>query len=107
MLTVKIYNDFLHSPIWTYDEDGVVVSDPLVIEKDERLQELCNCAEEMYSSYFEFNSHDQGCWFDIEKEKSEKSTMIEIIHKIIFRLSEINDGSFVIEDCETERLNNL
>ena len=33
--------------------------------------------------------------------------MLNLISQIKKRLEEINDGSFVIEDLETERLNNL
>ena len=33
--------------------------------------------------------------------------MIELISRIKKRLEEINDGSFIIEDLETERLKNL
>ena len=33
--------------------------------------------------------------------------MLELIQKIKNRLSEINDGSFIVEDYETERLEKL
>ncbi len=61
----------------------------------------------MFDSYYEFDSHDEPCWFNHEKEKAEKDTMLELISKIKARLNEINDGSFTVEDLETERLKNL
>ena len=45
--------------------------------------------------------------FDYEKEKAEKDIMLDLITQIVARLNEINDGSFVIEDYETERLKAL
>ena len=45
--------------------------------------------------------------FDFEKEKEEKEIMLDLISQIKKRLEEINDGSFVIEDLETDRLSNL
>lgn len=54
-----------------------------------------------------FDSHNEPCWYNHEKEKAEKDVMIELISKIKSRLNEINDGSFVVEDLETERLKKL
>lgn len=107
MFVIKIFNEYLHSPIWTYGEDGIVTYDPPIIENDVALQALCDHAAEMFSGYYEFDSHDQPCWFNYEKEKADKDLMLSIIEKIKERLEEINDGSFTIEDLETSRLNNL
>ena len=107
METIKIFNDFLHSPIWTYDEDGIPTDDPPLIANDSILQDLCKQAEEMYFCYFEFDSHDVACWFDHEKEKAEKDQMLDIINKILARLNEINDGSFIVEEYVSKRLKKL
>ena len=56
---------------------------------------------------YEFDSHDEPCWFNHEKEKVEKNIMLELITHIKERLNEINDGSYTVEDLETERLENL
>lgn len=106
MFTVKIMNEFIHSPIWIYDDDDII-DEPAIIANDTKLQDLCNQAEDMFSSYYEFDSHDEPCWFNHEKEKAEKNTMLELIAHIKERLNEINDGSYAVEDLETERLKNL
>ena len=106
MLTIKIMNEFLHSPIWTY-EDGIITDDPPIIENDKILQELCEKAMDMFMDYYEFDSHDMPCWFNEEKEKEEKDIMLSIIEQIISRLNEINDGSFVVEDYVTKYLKSL
>ena len=38
---------------------------PVVKALDEELGD-------MYSSYYEFNSHDRACWFDEERERRDK-----------------------------------
>jgi len=106
MIVIKIMSEFLRSPIWTY-EDGIVTDDLPIIENDEILQKLSEQASDMFTDYYEFDSHDMPCWFNHEKEKAEKEIMLDLIAQIVARLNEINDGSFVIEDLETERLKAL
>lgn len=107
MYTVKIMNEYLHGPIWVYNSNGISVWKYPLISDDPLLKVLNNKAMELFSSYYEFDSHDMPCWFNHEKEKAEKNIMLDLISQIKERLEEINDGSFVVEDLETERLNNL
>lgn len=107
MFTVRIMNEFLHGPIWVLDSDGISVWEYPLIDQDAVLNELNQAAGQMFDSYYEFDSHDEPCWFNHEKEKAEKNTMIELISRIKKRLDEINNGSFIVEDNETERLKNL
>lgn len=106
MIVIKIMNEFLHSPIWTY-EDDFITDDYPIISDDTHLQELSKRIEELFSSYYEFDSHDQPCWFNHEREKADKELMLDLISKLVSRLNEINDGSFEIEDTETPRLMEL
>ena len=107
MFTVKIMNEFLHGPLWVYNSDGIAVRRFPLVNDDPILTDLNEQASELYSGYFEFDSHGESCWFNKEKEKAEKDLMLGIIEKILTRLNEINNGSFVVEDYETERLNSL
>ena len=107
MYTVKIMNEFMHSPVWVYNSDGIALWKYPPIDDDPVISALSTRAEEMFTSYYEFDSHDMPCWFNEEREKNEKHIMLDIITKIIARLNEINGGSFVIEDYETERLSEL
>ena len=107
MYTVKIMNEFLHGPIWVYNADGIAMRDFPLIYNDSIIKYLNDRANEMFSAYYEFESHDQPCWFNSEREKAEKQKMLSIINKITERLSEINDGSFTVEDYETERLKKM
>jgi len=107
MYKIKIMNEYLHGPIWIINSDDIPVWKYPLIEEDSILTQLNEKAMQIFSSYYEFDSHDVPCWFNSEKEKAEKDIMLDLISQIKNRLEEINDGSFVVEDLETERLNNL
>ena len=106
--TIKIMLEYLQGPIWLSDvETGEPITDIKVIDTDPIVKELNYKCAELYNSYYEFDSHDQACWFNSEKEKADKEILLDLITRLIARLNEINDGSFVIEDLETERLKQL
>ena len=100
-------NEYMHGPIWVYGSNGIPVRKFPLIDNDPLLSELNNQAMEKFSGYYEFDSHDVPCWFNHDKEKDDKDLMLDIIAKIIERLNNINNGSFIIEDYESDRLNNL
>ena len=100
-------NEYLHGPIWVLNSEGISVWKCPIVEQDHILRELNKRAMEMFNSYYEFNSHDAPWWFNAEKEKAEKDSMPNLISQIKDRLEEIDDGNFIIEDLETERLKNL
>ena len=105
---IRIRLDYLQGPIWMSDIDtGEPLTGIEVIDNDLEIREPNRRAGQMFSSYYEFDTHDVPCWFNHEKEKAEKEIMIDLITQIVARLNEINDGSFVIEDYETERLKSL
>ena len=105
---VKIQLDYLQGPIWMSDpETGEPITGIDIIDNDSVIVDLNHKAGTMFNSYYEFDSHGAPCWFNSEKEKLERNTMLDLISQIKERLEEINDGSFVVEDLETERLNNL
>ena len=106
--TVKIMLDYLQGPIWLSDTTtGEPITGIKVIDSDPIIKDLNYRCAEMYNGYYEFDSHDEACWFNTEKERADKDIMLEQISKLVARLNEINDGSFVIEDLETERLKAL
>ena len=106
MFIVKLMNEFVHGVLWVCDEDGISTNYDL-IDEDVELTRLNEETRKLFDSYYEFDSHDQSCWFNEELERKTKDRMLEIIRKIKNRLSEINDGSFIVEDYETERLEKL
>ena len=105
---VKIQLDFLQGPIRISDvETGQPMTGIDIIDNDEKLRKINYEISTLYSSYYEFDSHDQACWFNEEQEKKDKEKMISLLKQLIDRLNELNDGSFLVEDYETERLEKL
>lgn len=105
---VKIKLDFNQGPIWISDvETGQPITGIDIIDNDEKLRKINFEISTLYSSYYEFDSHDQTCWFNEEQEKKDKEKMISLLKQLIDRLNELNDGSFIVEDYETERVNGL
>ena len=108
MQTVKLMLDFLQGPIWISDvETGKPMTGIDLVDEDEQVRLLNYEIQDLYDSYYEFDSHDQACWFDEERERADKPRMLELLAKLNERLSEINDGSFVVDDQETPRIEAL
>ena len=108
MQTVKIMLDYLQGPIWTSDvETGTPQTGIAVIDENEEIRQLNFKIQDLYDGYYEFNSHDQPCWFNKEQEKADKEKMLAMITELINLLNKVNDGSFVIDDQETERIKAL
>lgn len=105
---IKIRLDYLQGPIWMSDIDtGEPLTGIEVIDNDLEIREPNRRAGQMFSSYYEFDTHDMPCWFNHEKEKADKEIMLDLITKLVSRLNEINDGSYIVEDLETPRLKQL
>ena len=105
MYTVKLENEYLRGAIWVLGEDGITAEGKLpLVEKDLQVLEINEEIAEMYDSYFEFDSHGQGCWFNEEQRKADREKMLSLLATLRARLDEINDGSFVVVDYETPYL---
>ena len=78
-----------------------------VDDNDEYIQKLNNEIQDLYSSYYKIDYNDEPVYFDKEQEKKDKYKMLDLLKKLIKRLNELNDGSFEIDDRETERVKNL
>jgi hypothetical protein len=108
MQTVKLMLDFLQGPIWISDvETGKPMTGIEIVDNDEQLRLINYEIQDLFDSYYEFDSHDQACWFDEERERADKPRMLELLAKLNARLAEINDGSFVVDDRETPRVEAL
>ncbi len=105
MQIVKIKLDYLHGPIWKDNVDlnsGKYSTGIRVIDEDMLLLKLNEEAQNLYSSFYQFEQEDKAVSFQMDKEQRDR--VLTIIEKIKNRLEEINDGSYVVEDDETERL---
>ena len=108
MELIKIMLDYLHGPIWCCDEDGVAYIEHFdLVKNDEICQKLDKKAENMNSQYYEFYSHDLPCWFNYEQQFKDRFIMRDLLQKIVDRLNEINDGSYVVKPFALDEYNEL
>ncbi len=110
MEKIKLLLDFGSGPIWKEYIDPKTMEEFTkikAIDENKELQKLNDEIQEMYSSYYESNSHDMPIWFNKEKQKAEKSIMLDKIHTLKSMLEEINDGSFEIDDQVTPEYEDL
>ncbi len=103
MYTIRLMNEFLHGPIWIYDQDKTIRLKHSLISNDTILQNLNEEAATLYDSFYDFDVGDEPCVFDDEGYKAAFPKMKELIEKIKQRLNEINDGSFTVEDYITNQ----
>lgn len=104
MKTIKLQLDYSSSPIcgeYYSVEKHCVITKISIIDEDKALQDICDKIQTLYSSYYEFNSNGETCWFNKEQQKKDKPIMLGLLAKLKTRLNELNDGSFVIEDLIT------
>ena len=105
---IRIQLDFLQGPIWISDvETGQPMTGIDIIDNDEKLRKINYEISTLYNSYYELDSLEQACWFNEEQEKKDKSKMLSLLKQLNDRLNELNDGSFIVEDYETDRLEKL
>lgn len=101
MKTLKLQLDFLAGPlwkdVWDVEKNSETTGIP-VVDNDEKLAELNSEIQGLYSSYYEFDSHDQPCWFNKSQERADKNKMLALLENLNKRLAELNDGSFVVDD---------
>lgn len=108
MVIIKIMNEFLRGPVLTCDMETGIMTDGLpLVHDDPVVASLNEQIGELYNSYYEFDSHDVACWFDEEREKADKPRMLELLRQLNARIAELNDGSFVVDDQETPRVEAL
>ena len=110
MKKLIIMLDFISGPLLKdiYDtKKKELVTGIDVVDNDEYIQDLNNEIQDLYSSYYKINYNDEPVYFDKEQEKKDKYKMLDLLGKLMKRLDEANDGSFEIDDRETERVKNL
>ena len=111
--TVLILLDYFFGPIqcdWT-DDEGKQITKIDVIDSDEEAQRLNKEANALWLTLFaptDFtDDNPSGFVFDQAREKEIAPKLLILVERLIARLEEINDGSYVIEDRETPRLKAL
>lgn len=52
MYTIKLMNEYLHGPIWVYDEEGFIRRKYPLIDNDDELRKLNEQARNLYDSFY-------------------------------------------------------
>ncbi|MCW6701973.1 RNA helicase [Anaerococcus sp. NML200537] len=110
MKKLIIMLDFISGPLWkdVFDtKKKELVTGIDCVDNDAYIQKLNNKISDLYSSYYKIDYNDQPVYFDKDQEKKDKHKMLDLLGKLIKRLDELNDGSFEVDDRETERVKNL
>ncbi len=96
--------DYLNGPLWKNKlniETGELTTGIKAVDENDDIQRMNQKIQDMFSEYYEFDSHGEGCWFNEEKAKSESDKMKKLIMELIKALDKINDGTFeVINDID-------
>ena len=106
MNELRIKFDFTHGPIWKdkYDrENGEFYTGIPVVDNDKALKVLNEEASREYSSLYHYDE-DGRYTFDEETFEQIKTDLLSLVNAIISRLNEINDGTYVVIDEETDNL---
>ena len=107
MKEIRIKLDYLHGPIWKEKIDistGNWYTGVACVDNDSMLQALNSKAEQLYSSLYSFDEGEGACSFDEEGYEAVREELLFIIRKIISRLEEINDGTYIVSDEATQSL---
>ena len=71
---VKLQLDYLQGPIWISDiETGEPFTGIEIIDTDTQIWELNKKIGQRFSSYYEFDSHDQPCWFNESQRNADRA----------------------------------
>lgn len=95
---IKLMHEFLHGPIWIYDENNLVRRKYPLVTEDELLMNLNEEAQRLYDECYSFDENEEPYTFDEKLYQKNYPKLKEIIDSIVCRLSEINDGGFEIDN---------
>lgn len=101
MIEIRLLLDYDEGPIWpnkynplTFEKSSGIK----MIDEDPIIDKISKKMSEMYDEYYQFNTNDSSCDFNEDKFMNEKNVMLELLQKLIDRLNEINDGSYIVID---------
>lgn len=106
MNELKIKFDFSHGPIWKdkFDRDtGEFYTGIAIVDNDKALNVLNEEASREYSALYHFDENNRYI-FDEEAFEQKKTDLLSLVNAIISRLNDINDGTYVVIDEETNNL---
>lgn len=99
MKTIKLELDFLIGPIikdiFSVSQNKLITGVDS-IDNNKSINELNDKISSLYSSFYDFDSGDESCRFNIESAKEHKDELLRLIDDLLLMLQDSNDGSFEI-----------
>lgn len=99
MKTIKLELDFLIGPIVKEvfsTSQNKLITGVDVIDNNKSINDLNDKISSLFSSFYDFESDDESCKFNIELAKDYKSQLANLIDELLLMLQNVNDGSFEI-----------
>lgn len=105
---IELMIDYLCCPISSSDlQNGEIFTGIDVIDKNKKIIDLNYKIGTMYTDYYEFDSHDQACWFNDEQFHKDKPLLLSMIKELVNELERVNDGSYEVVDRATAYIASL
>lgn len=104
---IVIQLGYMEGPILMSDVTGTPTTGIYCIDSDREVTTLNLQIRSMYNAYYEVDFDGNILRFNQEKEKSDKDILLRSLKRLVNRLNEINDGSYVVEDRESHRIKSL
>lgn len=101
---IVIQLGYMEGPILMSDVTGTPTTSIYCIDSDREVTTLNLQIRSMYNAYYEVDFDGNILRFNQEKEKSDKDILLGSLKRLVNRLNEINDGSYVVEDRESNRI---
>ncbi len=101
MKKVKLMFDFGEGPIWNeyFDEESMKASTGIEeIDNNEDIQKLNQELQDIYSSYYEQDSHDMPMWFNKEKQIKDKEMVLNKLSILKEMIYDVTNHQIEIED---------
>ena len=99
MKTIKLELDFLIGPIVKdvfSTSQNKLITGVDVIDNNKSINELNDKICSLFSSFYDFESDDESCRFNIELAKDNRGQLTKLINELLLMLQNVNDGSFEI-----------
>ena len=99
MKTITLELDFLIGPIvkdvFSISKNKLVTGVD-VIDNSHSINELNDKISSLYSSFYDFDSDDKACEFNVKEANEHKEELSILISELLSELNRLNDGSFEI-----------
>jgi len=110
MKIIKIRLDYLIGPVIkdVYDKDkNILITGVSIVDNDEEIRKYDSEIAELYSNFYEFDSHGVACYFNRSLFLKNINHLKYLLNQLLSRLNEINDGTFCIDDQATNAIEKI